>query len=48
VQLAGQVGYVLAVTTNGGTTQSASQPLLLHREEVTDTAGPGGLAGLVG
>jgi len=48
VQLAERVGYVLAVTTNGGTSQSGSQPLLLHREEVTDTAGPGGLAGLVG
>ena len=48
VQLAERVGYVLAVTTKGGTSQSASQPLLLHREEVTDTAGPAGLAGLVG
>jgi peptidoglycan/xylan/chitin deacetylase (PgdA/CDA1 family) len=48
VSLAQRVGYVLAVTTNGGTAQSAAEPLLLHREEVTDTAGPDGLAGLVG
>jgi len=48
VQLAERAGYVLAVTTQGGTAQSASAPLLLHREEVTDTAGPGGLASLVG
>jgi peptidoglycan/xylan/chitin deacetylase (PgdA/CDA1 family) len=48
VALAERVGYVLAVTTNGGTAQSAAEPLLLHREEVTDTAGPDGLAGLVG
>ena len=48
VALAERVGYVLAVTTQGGTTQSADAPLLLHREEVTDTTGPGGLVGLVG
>ena len=48
VALAERVGYVLAVTTKGGTAQSAAEPLLLHREEVTDTTGPGGLAGLVG
>lgn len=48
VGLAERVGYVLAVTTQGGTSQSASAPLLLHREEVTDTTGPGGLIGLVG
>jgi len=48
VALAERAGYVLAVTTQGGTTQSAAAPLLLHREEVTDTTGPGGLAGLVG
>jgi peptidoglycan/xylan/chitin deacetylase (PgdA/CDA1 family) len=34
--LAEQAGYVLAVTTNGGTTQHANQPLLLHRYEATD------------
>ena len=48
VALAERVGYVLAVTTKGGTAQSAAAPLLLHREEVTDTTGPRGLAGLVG
>jgi peptidoglycan/xylan/chitin deacetylase (PgdA/CDA1 family) len=48
VALAERAGYVLAVTTQGGTAQSASAPLLLHREEVTDTTGPRGLAGLVG
>jgi peptidoglycan/xylan/chitin deacetylase (PgdA/CDA1 family) len=48
VSLAERVGYVLAVTTQGGTAQSAAAPLLLHREEVTDTTGPGGLVGLVG
>jgi peptidoglycan/xylan/chitin deacetylase (PgdA/CDA1 family) len=48
VALAERVGYVLAVTTQGGTAQSAAAPLLLHREEVTDTTGPGGLVGLVG
>jgi len=48
VALAERAGYVLAVTTKGGTAQSASAPLLLHREEVTDTTGPGGLVGLVG
>jgi peptidoglycan/xylan/chitin deacetylase (PgdA/CDA1 family) len=45
--LAASAGYVLAVTTQGGTTQQASQPLLLHREEVLDTTGPS-LAGLLG
>jgi peptidoglycan/xylan/chitin deacetylase (PgdA/CDA1 family) len=48
VGLVERAGYVLALTTSGGTVQSASAPLLLHREEVTDTAGPNGLAGLVG
>jgi peptidoglycan/xylan/chitin deacetylase (PgdA/CDA1 family) len=48
VALAQRAGYVLAVTTKGGTAQSAAAPLLLHREEVTDATGPAGLAGLVG
>ena len=48
VALVREAGYVLAVTTQGGTTQSADQPLLLHREEVLDTTGPDGLAGLLG
>jgi len=48
VALALKAGYVFAVTTHGGIAQSAAQPLLLHREEVTDTTGPDGLAGLVG
>jgi len=48
VALALKAGYVMAVTTHGGVMQSAAEPLLLHREEVTDTTGPTGLAGLVG
>jgi peptidoglycan/xylan/chitin deacetylase (PgdA/CDA1 family) len=48
VALTQEAGYVLAVTTQGGTTQYADQPLLLHRDEVIDTTSLGGLAGLVG
>jgi peptidoglycan/xylan/chitin deacetylase (PgdA/CDA1 family) len=46
-RLAEQAGYVLAVTTLGGVTQSASAPLLMHREEVTETMGVRGLASLL-
>jgi peptidoglycan/xylan/chitin deacetylase (PgdA/CDA1 family) len=48
VALARRAGYLLAVTTHAGFVQSANQPLLLHREEVTDTTGVAGLAGLLG
>ena len=48
VALTAQAGYLLAVTTQGGTTQRGDQPLLLHREEVVDTTGVAGLAGLLG
>ena len=48
VALARRAGYVLALTTQGGTMQSAAQPLLLHRYEVSDTTGVSGLAGIVG
>jgi peptidoglycan/xylan/chitin deacetylase (PgdA/CDA1 family) len=46
-RLAQQAGYVLAVTTEGGTTQDARSPLLLHREEITGTMGVAGLAALL-
>ena len=48
VALVRQAGYVLAVTTQGGTVQRGDEPLLLRREEVIDTTTVGGLAGLVG
>ncbi|HEX4520694.1 MAG TPA: polysaccharide deacetylase family protein [Gaiellaceae bacterium] len=48
VALALKAGYVLALTTQGGVTQSGAQPLLLHRYEVTDSTGVSGLAGIVG
>ena len=47
-QLALAAGYVLAVTTEGGTDQAADEPLLLHRDEVTGTMGVAGLANLLG
>jgi peptidoglycan/xylan/chitin deacetylase (PgdA/CDA1 family) len=47
VALARKAGYVLAVTTDPGSGQSASQPLLLHRYEVLDSTGAGGLAGFL-
>jgi peptidoglycan/xylan/chitin deacetylase (PgdA/CDA1 family) len=46
-RLARQAGYVLAVTTKGGTTQDARAPLLLHRDEITDTTGLSGLISLL-
>jgi peptidoglycan/xylan/chitin deacetylase (PgdA/CDA1 family) len=48
VALAEKAGYVLALTTQGGVMQSAAQPLLLRRYEVSDTTGVSGLAGIVG
>ncbi len=47
VGLVRRAGYVLAVTTQLGTTQSASQPFLLHRYEIQDTTGVGGVAGIL-
>jgi peptidoglycan/xylan/chitin deacetylase (PgdA/CDA1 family) len=35
-RVAEEAGYVLAVTTSGGVTQDATEPLLLHRYEATD------------
>jgi peptidoglycan/xylan/chitin deacetylase (PgdA/CDA1 family) len=46
-QLAIRAGYVLAVTTEGGTLQHADAPLLLDREEVSGTMGVAGLARLL-
>jgi peptidoglycan/xylan/chitin deacetylase (PgdA/CDA1 family) len=42
-----QAGYVLAVTTQPGSTQSAQQPFALHRFEVLDTTGVAGLASML-
>ena len=42
-----QAGYVLAVTTQPGSTQDARQPFALHRYEVLDTTGVRGLASLL-
>jgi peptidoglycan/xylan/chitin deacetylase (PgdA/CDA1 family) len=42
-----QAGYVLAVTTEPGSAQSARQPLALHRYEVLDTTGVRGLASML-
>jgi peptidoglycan/xylan/chitin deacetylase (PgdA/CDA1 family) len=47
-ELAHRAGYVLAVTTRSGSTQSAASPLELHRYEVLDTTGASGLASLLG
>ncbi len=47
-RLVGQAGYVLAVTTEPGSAQSASSPFALHRYEVLDTTGVRGLASLLG
>ena len=48
VALAAKAGYVLALTTSGGVMQSGAEPLLFIANEVTDTTGVAGLAGLVG
>jgi peptidoglycan/xylan/chitin deacetylase (PgdA/CDA1 family) len=42
-----QAGYVLAVTTQPGSTQDARHPFALHRYEVLDTTGVNGLAALL-
>jgi peptidoglycan/xylan/chitin deacetylase (PgdA/CDA1 family) len=47
VALVRQSGYVLAVTTQPGTSQDASDPLELHRYEVLDSTGVTGLAALL-
>jgi peptidoglycan/xylan/chitin deacetylase (PgdA/CDA1 family) len=47
VALALKAGYVLAVTTQPGSTQSAQDPLTLHRYEVLDTTGVSGVASFV-
>ncbi len=43
-----QAGYVLAVTTQRGSTQAAQTPFALHRYEVQDTTGVAGLASILG
>jgi len=48
VALVRQAGYVLAVTTQPGSLQSAADPLELHRYEVLDTTGVAGLAAMLG
>lgn len=48
VDLTRRAGYVLAVTTQGGASQQASAPLELHRYEVLDSTGVGGLASMLG
>jgi peptidoglycan/xylan/chitin deacetylase (PgdA/CDA1 family) len=47
VALALKAGYVMAVTTQPGSTQSAQGPLTLHRYEVLDTTGVTGVADFV-
>ena len=42
-----QAGYVLAVTTEPGSAQSAAKPFALHRYEVLDTTGVRGLAAML-
>jgi peptidoglycan/xylan/chitin deacetylase (PgdA/CDA1 family) len=46
-RLVRQAGYVLAVTTQPGAMQNASAPLELHRYEILDTTGVGGLRALL-
>lgn len=48
VALARRAGYVLAVTTQPGSAQSAQHPLELHRFEVLDSTSIAELAALVG
>jgi peptidoglycan/xylan/chitin deacetylase (PgdA/CDA1 family) len=47
-RLARRAGYVLAVTTEEGTIQSAARPLALQRLRVLDSTGVRGLAELLG
>jgi peptidoglycan/xylan/chitin deacetylase (PgdA/CDA1 family) len=48
VSLVRAAGYVLAVTTHPGASQSARAPLELHRYEVLDSTGLAGLAAILG
>jgi peptidoglycan/xylan/chitin deacetylase (PgdA/CDA1 family) len=48
VELVRRAGYVLAVTTQPGKVQSAQAPLELHRYEILDSTGVGGLAAILG
>ena len=45
--LARRAGYVLAVTTEAGTRQSAQRPLALHRLRILDSTGVHGLAAML-
>ncbi len=47
-ELVRRAGYVLAVTTEPGSTQDAQAPFALHRYEVLDTTGVRGLASILG
>lgn len=46
-RLVRQAGYVLAVTTEGGSVQSARRPLALRRLQVLDSTGVAGLAAML-
>jgi peptidoglycan/xylan/chitin deacetylase (PgdA/CDA1 family) len=46
-RLARRAGYVLAVTTEWGSRQSAHRPLALHRLRILDSTGVRGLAALL-
>jgi peptidoglycan/xylan/chitin deacetylase (PgdA/CDA1 family) len=46
-RLARRAGYVLAVTTEGGSVQSARRPLALRRLQVLDSTGVSGLAAML-
>jgi peptidoglycan/xylan/chitin deacetylase (PgdA/CDA1 family) len=48
VALVRRAGYVLAVTTQAGTLQRASDPLRLSRVRVSNTTGVAGLANALG
>jgi hypothetical protein len=43
-----RAGYLLAVTTIGGTRQSAAAPLELRRLSIVDSTGVAGLAAMLG
>ena len=46
-RLVRRAGYVLAVTTEGGSVQSARRPLALRRLQVLDSTGVAGLAAML-
>jgi peptidoglycan/xylan/chitin deacetylase (PgdA/CDA1 family) len=46
-ELAARAGYVLGFTERPGPSQSAAEPLLLHRDEVLPTTGLAGVEALV-